>query len=321
MLLITCQPNILYLFDDIQYIDKVCNTNFLRPLRVIYGYNNYKKILDDNKNISYWGSCIKNGKIFIFEGNYPENPYNNTSKIISYKYENENLIDKKIEVDDLDFGIHEMYIYENYIYILNTYWQNIIKYNLDINQNIIKESKIIIEPFTKALSYKYYDFNIFNEYKDKINEYRHINSMAFYNNNWYICCPYILSLLKNKDSLNYTKYSEIEIFDKNFNYIDKIILPHKGVHSIIFIDDFLLYLSFDFKLIYFDIIKKEVIHEIELDIIGYNDCWCRGICQINKKYLLVGANNLLQLIDNENKKLISNYLINKGVICTITKIF
>lgn len=319
MLLITCQPDYLFLFDEQKFINNVYS-NFIRPIR-IYPYNqkDYIKYLKNNKNVWYWGACNNNKRIFIFHANLPEDPTNNTSKIISYIYKDNELIDEIIEIDDLDFGIHEICIKENKIYILNTYWQNIIIYILDENSNIIKESKSIIEPFKKALSYKYKNFEIFNKYKDDLNEYRHINSIINHNSKWYICCPYVLSLLKDKNLCNKTKYSEIEIFDNNFNYIEKIILPHKGVHSLFFIDDTLLYLSFDFKLIYFDYKNKIVETEIELDIINNENHWCRGISLINNKYIFVGVNNLLQLIDNEKRKILSAY-VTKGMICMITKI-
>ena len=98
------------------------------------------------KNIKCYGIC-----------NFPKNIYlvfhflgikkKNTKKgrITRFIIEKDKIIEEKEIIDNLDNGIHEITSTGNNIIILQTYYQNIIKYDLDKDYFPILESKQLIQ--------------------------------------------------------------------------------------------------------------------------------------------------------------------------------
>lgn len=80
----------------------------------------------------YNGDTVKDKNIPTFQG-YIASFKLELNDDVNHTYE---ILDWKIECDNLDNGTHQMKIYNNKLYVLETYIQNVKIYNIDCNGNL-----------------------------------------------------------------------------------------------------------------------------------------------------------------------------------------
>jgi hypothetical protein len=263
-------------------------------------------------NRQRWGMAVGKRRVFVFEGELPEAPYHRESRIVSYDISATKgtlcFEDPVVEVRGLDAGIHQMYLHEAALYVLDTNWQRILHVPIDSNEHRVEGSPISeIRPFPDAVSYRYVNgFQGYDQYRDRLTEYRHINAITRHDGRWYVNCPYIMSGLIHPHTRDAVKWSEIAVFDDSWTLIDVIHLSYKGVHDLVFDSKgSLWYLSYDFRLVCFDVDKKCVVREIALNRPNSDYRWCRGLYfDEQASRFVVGVSKCIQIVDADSGQVV-----------------
>jgi hypothetical protein len=261
-----------------------------------------------------WGMAVGDKRVYIFKGVPPEHPDNLNSTICSYVLSSDcTLVDEHIECEHLDAGIHQIRLYESHLFVLDTNWQRILSFDIDDAGHVIPGTRRDIEPFPRALSYRYT-----NKAED-LREYRHINAITYHKGKWYISCPFIMSLLHDPVKRYNTRFSNIAVLDESFKMVDDITLPHKGVHDLVFTSETeVWYLSFDFCLICFDIYNKKVVREVMLEVPPFGEYrWCRGL-SYNGHVFVIGTSRFIQIVCAKTYTVLS-VIPTPGYPCFITQ--
>ena len=282
------------------------------------------------KNIKCYGICSfpKNiYYIFHFLGIKRKNT--KKGRITRFIIEKDKIIEEKEIIDNLDNGIHEITSTGNNIIILQTYYQNIIKYDLDKDYFPILESKQLIQihNFKPCLNIDYLDDKL-NNYDDFLltkRNYQHFNSITIQDNFIYLLSksgPRLRNLRINGINTQDEKLSSIFVFDLEFNFIYKIDLPDHFCHSLVIKGPKIYYLTAFSELKYYDFRDKKTYRVIHYPNNKSNKKHARGLSILNDIIYFGSAyeeNNTNILVKYENKKIYEYKLPQDVNICYITQ--
>lgn len=128
----------------------------------------------------------------------------------------------KTEITGLDSGCHQMTIYEDHLYILETYYQRIAKIKIDSDGDLVASSIERLFPWKRALNQDLVSGD------DKYDEnYLHVNAITVHDGRFFVMCP----VLKNRWS-NVT--SRIQVYDPcSWNMIDEYELGRWFCHDLV----------------------------------------------------------------------------------------
>ena len=227
--------------------------------------NDSLKLLRD---IKCFGICnYPNNIYFIFHFLGPKNKNTKKGRISRFIIKDENIIEEKEIIDGLDNGIHEITSTGKDIIILQTYFQNIIKYELDENFFPILETKkvIQIDKFVPCYNINYLDEKI-HKYDDFLlteRNYQHFNSITIQDNFIYLLAPRLRNVRINGKNTQNENFSTIFVFDINFKFIYQVGLQDYFCHSLVIKGSKIYYLTSFSELKYYDFKDKKTYRVIQ----------------------------------------------------------
>jgi hypothetical protein len=127
-------------------------------------------------------------------------------------------------VKGLDNGVHQIMVYENHLYILETYIQQIRKISL------IDKREEIIYPLPRAISawYKYHGM------EGSLDNYAHMNALTVQDDRFYILCPKLRSKLNIHGQPDQDREpTMILVFSKEWKLIDEINTGRYFCHDLV----------------------------------------------------------------------------------------
>lgn len=159
---------------------------------------------------SFYGVAVRFNRLIVFEAFHGKI---NKGRIIELFVEKGKIVKSKVVLKNLSSGIHQIDIFDNLLYVCNTYNNSIDIYSLE-------GYKLISQNFPLG--------SLTNGRKSK--NYGHINSIYIKN-----CMIHFVSHNETKKT---GKSSEIFTFDMNFSLLKKIDTNSGCVHNVIFKDYF-----------------------------------------------------------------------------------
>ena len=215
------------------------------------------------KDIQCFGICnFPNNIYYIFHFLGQKNKNSKQGRITRFIIQENNIIEEKDVITDIDNGVHEITSTGKDIIILQTYYQNIIRYQLDDNLLPIlnTKEKIIIENFPECLNINYLDEGIhkYNDFLLTERSYQHFNSITIQDNFIYLLAPRLKNIRINETNTQNDSLSTIFIFDLNFNFIYQIPLPDYYCLSLVIKGPLIYYLTAYSELKYYDLRDKNI---------------------------------------------------------------
>lgn len=235
-------------------------------------------------------------------------------KIISFIYKNNEVLDIVTECDGINNGTHQIIIYENKLYIQETYFQRIKTYLLDDDEHVISGSEEIIHPFEKDI-YNYH-YLLQKPYTtkyfiDRHALYRHMNAMTIQDGFIYILSPYIGRAFYKP------KPPTIAVFHLDFRPYAEIELPTTSIpHDLVFIGSDAVYVNSDHQVVHFNIFTQTITKTFEFNNSG-EEKWQRGLSFDGQNYL-VGCGRTVQILNS--KGVVTNVHQFSSYPCCITQV-
>ena len=127
-------------------------------------------------------------------------------------------------VKGLDNGVHQIMIYDDHLYIQETYIQQIRKISLK------DKTEEIIHPFPKAIIawYKYHGM------EGSLEDYAHMNALTVQDDRFYISCPKLRSKLNDEGHPDQDRNPTlIRVFSKDWKQIDEIDTGRFFCHDLV----------------------------------------------------------------------------------------
>lgn len=186
---------------------------------------NFTKKLIDGK---FFG-LTRRGPFWYAFGTHAREIINPTFKgyILQFELDDEgNIINQKEIVTGLDNGVHQICIWKNHLYILETYIQQITVVNLD-NLN----EKNIIHPFEKAISAWYH----LKGYPGSFENYKHMNAITVQDDRFFIMCPHLKTKAEDGKATQDRNPSHIFMFGPDWKIIDKFDTGRFFCHDLVVI--------------------------------------------------------------------------------------
>lgn len=132
-------------------------------------------------------------------------------------------------VTGLDNGVHQIFLYNGHLYILETAQQRILKVNLSNY-----EDRQHIYPLEPAVSAWYVKEGAKGDYS----KYEHMNSMTVRNGHFYVMCPFLKNYIHNGNpTQNGNTTSHIKVFDENWRLVDDIDTGRYYCHDLVMVDN------------------------------------------------------------------------------------
>ena len=205
-------------------------------LNILFKMNN-----TNNLPINYFGGCIFADRIY----------FNLLDNICSI---NLDFNDFKIEIKNIDIGTHDLLIKDNYIYIQETYYNRIKRYNISNNGIIDLNSKFICPIYNIdynpniLINDMIFKNTILNNKKDSSNNnYRHINSLlniSEIKDSLFCTSSYLRNgaLIDNKPT-NTRVNSKIDIININDWSFESFEVPVYAIHDIKYYNNYIYFLG------------------------------------------------------------------------------
>ena len=226
----------------------------------LFSFQNGNSIL--LKKIQCFGMCkFPNNIYYIFHFLGEKNKNTKQGRISRYIIHENEIIEEKEVITDLDNGVHEITSTGKTIIILQTYYQNVIRYQLDDDLFPILSTKenLMIDNFPECLNINYLDEKI-HKYDDFLlteRNYQHFNSITIQDNFIYLLAPRLRTVRINGINTQNDDLSTIFVFDINFKFIYHIPLPDYYCHSLVIKGPFIYYLTAYSELKYYDFRDKK----------------------------------------------------------------
>ncbi len=202
--------------------------------------------IDSSNSLKYFGGCIYLNKIYF-------NCKNNLCSIdLDYK-------NFKIEIFNIDYGTHYILIKNNYLYIQETYYNQIKRYYIDNSGNIDLKSGFICPIYDNSLNPNL----VITEQNNTNNDnYRHINSLCFVDElpDYLLCTSSFLrnGPIINNLPTNINTSSTIDYINLNDWTYKSYDISEYGIHDLTYFNKNLYYLGQN-SINMFDPIKREYI--------------------------------------------------------------
>lgn len=181
-----------------------------------------QKILDGH----YFGITRKGNRVYLFgflEGTTHGSEL--TGCIWSFHLVKGKIFNFKKELDGLDKGCHQMAIFEDHMYIPETYQQRLIKVRIDDDDDLVPDSIEYIHLWPRAKIYHRYEDNREDEH------YLHINAITVQDDRFFFMCPRLVGRAKETSTIqvwNPRDWSMIDEYDIGGWYChDLVIMGHE----------------------------------------------------------------------------------------------
>ncbi len=175
----------------------------------------------------------------------------------------------------LDNGSHQLRVYKNKLYLVETYIQNIAIFNIltdgsllhEKNVNMYSSTSAVVSPVVNA----HYVING-TDPNTTCRGYKHINALTFHDGLIYLSCP---SLRNNISKTGIPTQSlsphVIEVYDGDFNFLWSFVLQEEVFcHDIVFHGHKIYFNAPPNKVCIFDIVDKTITSKITLSIEAFH---------------------------------------------------
>lgn len=138
------------------------------------------------------------------------------------------MVNSKIFISGVDNGAHQMIIWRDSLYILETCFQRILR--VPLNDPSKKE---YIYPLDRAISAWY----VKNGGPGSCDKYEHMNSITVLDNKFYIMCPFLKNfIMDGNPSQDGNTKSLIKVFDQDWKLLETIDTGRYYCHDLVVMD-------------------------------------------------------------------------------------
>jgi hypothetical protein len=172
--------------------------------------------------------------------------------------EEHKIVNWVVRCNQLDNGSHQLKIFDNKLYLVETYIQTIKVFDIQNNGDLVLHKSYPLYPTNLLVANAHYIIGgIGDTYTCQ--GYKHINALTIHDNFIYLSCP---SLRNNITSDNIpTQVSSphvIEVYDMTFKFLWSFTIPDEVFcHDIVFLGHTLYFLAPPNKLCALDIVTKK----------------------------------------------------------------
>lgn len=212
----------------------------------------------------YFGLVRHGAKVFLFGFSGEKNVPSNKGAIWSFKFINGEISEWKLEVSGLDNGCHQMTIFENHLYIPETYLQRLLRFRIEENGNIDESSREVIRPWKTAR------INFFCELPEENTEYLHVNAITVQDGRFFFMCPRL-----GRSNLEQT--STIQVWNpRDWTMIDEYQLDRWYCHDLVLIGHEMYFCDSSNSICKLNLVTREV---TDLFRLPSSDLDYRKICR------------------------------------------
>ena len=142
--------------------------------------------------------------------------------------DNGDLINPHVFASGLDNSTHQIIIWRDHLYILETGLQRILKISLKNSTQ-----KEYIYPLSKAISGWYLESGLEGSFEN----YEHMNSITVFDNKFYIMCPFLKNfILDGNVTQDGNTKSLIKVFDQDWKLLEIIETGRYYCHDLVVVD-------------------------------------------------------------------------------------
>jgi len=235
-------------------------THFISSRQGLYILTNkIDKIIDG----AFFGIAQRGHTFYIFDRKTPEcTPGSNSGSIVSFYNVKGHVFGFKEQLSGLDPGGHQMVIYKNHLYLLETHIQRVLKVLIDDEGDLVPSSVEHLYPWKKGLIQHY------AQTKEDRENYLHVNAITVQDDRFYVMCA-------NFSSEKST--SKIQVFSTDWKLIDEYDLGRYFCHDLVIIGHeahFCDCFNFICKL---NLVTRQVVECKRLLDAPDTRCHCRGL--------------------------------------------
>lgn len=207
-----------------------------------------------------------------------------------------NMINHREIITGLDNGLHQICIWRDHLYVLETYIQRISVINLN------DYSKTEIYPFDKAISAWYQQ----NGFKGSCEKYIHMNAITVQDDRFYIMCPHLKNSIINGQPTQKRNPSQIVMFGPDWKILDIFDTGRYFCHDIVIIGHEIYFADATNTVCKLNIVTREIEQTWEVDPVSPDfRRICRGLSISENGQVWIGTDDL------DNKKHGNDNLENK----------
>ena len=174
------------------------------------------KLLDG----AYFGMTRLNQKVFIFGFDGDLKNRENKGSIWSFYYKKGKVFNLQREFTGLDNGCHQMVIFEDHLYVPETYLQRLVKIRIDSEGDLEPETVEYLDLWPRALNINYATGS-------ETVEYMHVNAVTVQDDRFFFMCSYL-----GRSKLDRT--SKVQVWDpRTWTIIDEYDLGKWFCHDLV----------------------------------------------------------------------------------------
>lgn len=190
--------------------------------------------------------------------------------------------DWKEVVTGLDNGVHQILLYKNHLYILETYIQRITKVSVD------EWKKEFIYPLSRAISSWY----SINGLEGSFQDYVHMNAITVQDDRFYISCPQLRNKVEEGKPTQGRNPTIIKVFSSDWKLIDELNTGRYFCHDLVFLGHEIYFADSTNAICKINIVTKEVSEVWTVDPVSPDlRRICRGLSIGKDGGVLVGTHD------------------------------
>lgn len=210
---------------------------------------------------------------------------------------NGNMMNQKEIITGLDNGVHQMCIWKDHLYILETYIQQITV--LDLKDHSKKQ---VIHPFDRAISSWYSQ----KGYEGSFKKYLHANAITVQDDRFYIMCPHLKNAIIDGKPSQERHPSHILMFGPDWKVIDTFELGRFFCHDLVIIGHEIYFADATNTICKLNIVSRKVEEVWTVDQVSPDlRRICRGLSISEDGRVYIGTHNFEEkdlIVDVVNKK-------------------
>ena len=196
---------------------------------------------------------------------------------------NGDMVNQKEVFTGLDNGVHQMCIWKDHLYVLETYIQRITV--IDLNDF----SKTEIYPFDRAISAWYQK----NGLEGSCEKYIHMNAITVQDDRFYIMCPQLKNILVDGQPSQKRNPSQIVMFGPDWKVIDAFDIGRYFCHDLVIIGHEIYFADASNTICKLNIVTREVEQVWTVDPVSPElRKICRGLSICENGQSWVGSHDL-----------------------------
>lgn len=168
----------------------------------------------------FFGIGHHNQRWYVFQSLRHQHEPSQAGIIVSFRWdaENQQADDLRTEAEGLDNGSHQLIIYKDKLYLLETYIQQIHVYTITDDGRLVDDSVFHPTSATNIINANYLcwkDDSPFDKTKYTCHGYLHMNALSVQDGYLYIGCAHLRNAICNDKPSHYHQPYTIMVFDMN----------------------------------------------------------------------------------------------------------